>query len=156
MEEYCGTEAMEVPILQVTEEYNALLAAATAAGCFPVWTFLPPCQRDLLRDPAANPSEDSLIALMDHSWLVGDDDTGLRADDSSRSWEPGREWSVGRYRDGSLLVHSTRDGGYDPMLLVYDDFRAMEAAAAKDGIPANVLAETATALGLELKDRNGI
>lgn len=80
-------------------------------------------------------------------WLVGDDETGLRADDDSRHWDAGAEWSVARTVKGALLVYVTHcNEGFAPLMVVYDDFEAMQA---NDSIPTNVLAETAAALGEE-------
>jgi hypothetical protein len=79
--------------------------------------------------------------------LVGDEIEGLRAIDDSRTWDAGVEWSVFETAKNLLLVFRRYgDDSSAPTMLLYDSFAVMKAAAAKDGIPANVLAATAAAL----------
>jgi hypothetical protein len=86
------------------------------------------------------------------SWLVGDNLDGLRAEDDSRNWDAGAEWSVARSEKGNLVVYSTHcNGGFTPEMKVYDSFEALKDAAGKDGIPINIVAETAAALGVEFE-----
>jgi len=85
-------------------------------------------------------------------WLVGDDEEGVRADDDSRTWDAGVEWSVAKSAKGNLVVYTTHcNDGFAPEMKVYDSFQALKAAAAEDGVPINVVAETTSALGEEFE-----
>ena len=86
------------------------------------------------------------------SWLVGNDEDGVEADDPSRAWNPCAEWSVAQSAKGNLVMYYSHCiDGFAPEMEVYDSFEALKNAAVDDGIPINVVAETAAALGVEFE-----
>jgi hypothetical protein len=89
------------------------------------------------------------------SWLVGDDIELVGADDDSRNWDAGSAWSVAKSAKGNLVVYSTHhcvpERKVVPEMKVYDSFQALKDAAGKDGIPINIVAETAAALDEEFE-----
>jgi hypothetical protein len=80
-------------------------------------------------------------------WLVGSEANGQGADDPTRDWDAGSEWSVAVGQSGRLLVWRThRNAMVEPSLEVFADFDDLAAA---DTIPENIIADAAAALGLE-------
>lgn len=85
-------------------------------------------------------------------WLVGDAEEGLRAEDETRAWDAGAEWSVATTAQGNLIVYIRHcNDGFRPSMDVHEDFDAMQNASDENGeprYPENVLAATAAALGI--------
>ncbi len=52
-----------------------------------------------------------ILKTFSGSWLVGDDENGLRAASGSRHGDAGTEWSVARTAKGTLVVYATHCNG---------------------------------------------
>jgi hypothetical protein len=82
------------------------------------------------------------------SYLIGDEAGGMGAEDSSRTWDEGAEWSVFQTAKGKFVVYYLRcNFDFAPQMEIYDDFKSMAVAADQGKIPRNVLAATAEELG---------
>ena len=81
------------------------------------------------------------------TWLFGDEQEGLRAEDPSRKWVEGAEWSVALTVRQQLFVYSFNCFGRSaPSITVYPKFEDMKS---DDAVPRNVVEEVAVALGLD-------